>query len=138
MVEEVKMPGLAGNNFNTDELSAEVVVEENKDLTYSGVDGQPAVMEEQSVLNQAAKAVKCTDKNLGKAKKVTTWQTKKGKADLFTPCGDKHEWKQWTEFVKHCNKFRCEREGCGFFKKCWAKCKNIDCKGCHVPGHKRW
>jgi len=31
MVEEVKMPGLAGNNFNA-ELSAEAVVEEYDDL----------------------------------------------------------------------------------------------------------
>ena len=57
---------------------------------------------------------------------------------MATPYGDKHQWKQWTEYVKHCTKYRCEREGCGFFKKCWTKCADIDCKGCHVPAHKRW
>ena len=76
------------------------------------------------------------DKSTGMAGKI--WHTKKGKADLGTPCGDKHEWKQMSEFVKHCRKYRCEREGCGFFKKCWTKCADIDCKGCHVPAHKRW
>ena len=35
-------------------------------------------------------------------------------------------------------KYRCARDGCGFFKKCWLKCDDIDCKGCHVIGHKRW
>ena len=69
---------------------------------------------------------------------ATVPQSKKGKAKLDTPCGDKHEWKQWTDYVKHCKKFRCEREGCGYFKKCWTACENIDCKGCHVPAHKRW
>ena len=52
--------------------------------------------------------------------------------------GDKHHWVQWHQFVKHCRKYRCERESCGFFKKCWTKCEDIDCKGCHVIGHKRW
>ena len=73
-----------------------------------------------------------------KAKEGQTWQAKEGKDRLATSCGDKHQWKQWTEYVKHCKKFRCEREGCGFFKKCWTVCEDIDCKGCHVPGHKRW
>ena len=73
-----------------------------------------------------------------KAKEGLTWKGKSGKPRLCTPCGDKHEWKQWTEYVKHCNKFRCEREGCGYFKKCWAACEDIDCPGCHVPAHKRW
>ena len=74
--------------------------------------------------------------NSGMAGKV--WQAKKGKATLDTPCGDKHEWKQMSEYVKHCKKFRCERDGCGFFKKCWTACEDINCKGCHVIGHKRW
>ena len=72
-----------------------------------------------------------------KAKEGRTWH-KGGRPSLATPCGDKHQWKQWTEYVKHCTKYRCEREGCGFFKKCWTKCADIDCKGCHVPAHKRW
>ena len=21
---------------------------------------------------------------------------------------------------------------------CWTACEDIDCKGCHVPAHKRW
>ena len=77
-------------------------------------------------------------KQVAKAKEGKTWVAKKGQAKLETPCGDKHEWAQWTEFVSHCKKYRCEREGCGFFKKCWTKCKDIDCTGCHVPAHKRW
>ena len=52
--------------------------------------------------------------------------------------GGKHDWKQWHKYVKHCRKYRCERAGCGYFKKCWTKCADIDCKGCHVIGHKRW
>ena len=79
---------------------------------------------------------RCTGK-VPKAQEGYSWQGKKG-AHLATPCGDKHSWKQWTEFVSHCKKYRCEREGCGFFKKCWSKCDDIDCKGCHVPQHKRW
>ena len=59
-------------------------------------------------------------------------------ASWCTNGGDKHEWKQWHEYVKHCRKYRCERQGCGFFKKCWTKCEDINCKGCHVIGHKRW
>ena len=39
------------------------------------------------------------------------------KASWCTHGGDKHDWKQWHEYVKHCRKYRCEREGCGFFKK---------------------
>ena len=73
-----------------------------------------------------------------KAKEGSTWQAKGKQPNLCTPCGEKHEWVQWTEYVKHCKKFRCEREGCGYFKKCWTSCENIDCKGCHVPAHKRW
>ena len=77
-------------------------------------------------------------KQAAKAKEGRTWQTKKAKANLSTPCGNNHDWQQWTEYVKHCRKYRCEREGCGFFKKCWTVCDDIDCKGCHVPAHKRW
>ena len=77
-------------------------------------------------------------KQTAKAKEGRTWESKKGKSMLYTPCGDAHEWKQWTEYVKHCKKFRCEREGCGFFKKCWTSCEDINCIGCHVPAHKRW
>mmetsp|Transcript_15352 Transcript_15352/g.37238 ORF Transcript_15352/g.37238 Transcript_15352/m.37238 type:complete len:90 (+) Transcript_15352:182-451(+) len=73
-----------------------------------------------------------------KAKEGKTWKTRNGKPDLASPCGDTHDWKQWTEYVKHCKKYRCEREGCGFFKKCWTACEDINCKGCHVPAHKRW
>ena len=76
-------------------------------------------------------------KQATKAKERVSFR--KGNA-LFdeTSCGNKHQWVQWTEYVKHCKKYRCEREGCGFFKKCWATCEDIDCKGCHVPAHKRW
>ena len=73
-----------------------------------------------------------------KAKEGRTWQTKGNRPNLGSPCGGKHQWKQWTKHVTHCTKYRCEREGCGFFKKCWKKCEDIDCKGCHVPAHKRW
>lgn len=67
------------------------------------------------------------------------WHAKKGSnPDLSSPCGDKHEWKAMSEYVKHCRKYRCERPGCGFFKKCWTACEDIDCKGCHVIGHKRF
>jgi hypothetical protein len=69
------------------------------------------------------------------------WRAESGKSyghNLQTPCGEKHSWKQMSDFVKHCRKYKCEREGCGFFKKCWTACTDIDCKGCHVPGHKRW
>ena len=73
----------------------------------------------------------------GMAGKV--WTAKKGaKYDLSTPCGEKHDWQQMSDYVKHCKKFKCMREGCGFFKKCWTACENIDCTGCHVPAHKRW
>ena len=68
-------------------------------------------------------------------------EAKHGSEDRGSWCtngGDKHDWKQWHEYVKHCRKYRCKREGCGFFKKCWIKCEDIDCKGCHVIGHKRW
>ena len=77
-------------------------------------------------------------KQATKATEGQSLRGKKGKARLETPCGDKHQWEQWTEYVKHCKKFRCAREGCGFFKKCWTACEDINCKGCHVPAHKRW
>ena len=60
------------------------------------------------------------------------------KSSWCTNGGDKHNWIQWHKFIKHCRKYRCVREGCGFFKKCWTKCDDINCKGCHVIGHKRW
>ena len=78
-----------------------------------------------------------TSKQPAKAEEARTWQTK-GRPNLSSPCGEKHQWKQWTKHITHCTKYRCEREGCGFFKKCWKKCEDIDCKGCHVPAHKRW
>ena len=59
-------------------------------------------------------------------------------SDWCTAGGEKHDWKQWHRYVTHCRKYRCERNGCGFFKKCWTKCVNIDCTGCHVIGHKRF
>jgi hypothetical protein len=78
-------------------------------------------------------------KQVPKAKEGKTWTGKDGKLNLCSPCGDKHEWQQWTEFIKHCKKYRCAREGCGFFKKCWTACEDpTNCKGCHVPAHKRW
>ena len=102
--------------------------------------GHTRAGEEQSVRRCSQGGQKQTlimaDKSTGNAGKI--WQAKKGKVDLGTPCGDKHEWKQMSDYVKHCRKYRCEREGCGFFKKCWTACNDIDCKGCHVPGHKRW
>ena len=64
-------------------------------------------------------------KEAAKSKEGRTWHVKKGKATLYTPCSEKHEWKQWTEYVKHCKKFRCDREGCGFFKKCWTACEAV-------------
>ena len=70
--------------------------------------------------------------------KVVKAKQVEDKASWCTNGGDKHEWKQWHEYVKHCRKYRCERQGCGFFKKCWTKCEDINCKGCHVIGHKRW
>ena len=76
-----------------------------------------------------------------KAAEGRSWVSKGGRRpNLSTPCGEdgKHEWEQWTKYVKHCKKFRCTREGCGFFKKCWVKCTNVECPGCHVPAHKRW
>ena len=48
-------------------------------------------------------------------------EAKHGVEDKGSWCkngGDKHDWKQWHEYVKHCRKYRCKREGCGFFKKC--------------------
>jgi hypothetical protein len=53
--------------------------------------------------------------------------------------GDRHDWQRWHQYTP-VNKYRCGREGCGFFKKCWPKCKDADttCNGCHVIGHKRW
>ena len=54
--------------------------------------------------------------------------------------GKKHDWKRWQSNYTPAAKFKCERKGCGFFKKCWHKCKDKDttCNGCHVVGHKRW
>ena len=74
-----------------------------------------------------------TENNVGEA-----MHRSEDKGSWCTNGGDKHDWKQWHEYVKHCRKYRCKREGCGFFKKCWIKCEDIDCKGCHVIGHKRW
>mmetsp|Transcript_97684 Transcript_97684/g.168418 ORF Transcript_97684/g.168418 Transcript_97684/m.168418 type:complete len:98 (+) Transcript_97684:92-385(+) len=61
------------------------------------------------------------------------------KGNWCTNGGDRHAWKRWHEFTPF-KKYRCERKGCGFFKKCWMKCVDADttCKGCHVIGHKRW
>ena len=76
------------------------------------------------------------DARLGPASQKVWTNNKKG---LSSPCGaGPHEWKQWGEYVKHCKKFYCEREGCGYFKKCWTKCEDINCPGCHVPAHKRF
>ena len=62
--------------------------------------------------------------------------------DRFSWCtsgGDRHDWQRWHQFTP-VKKYRCAREGCGFFKKCWLKCNTSDtsCNGCHVIGHKRW
>ena len=61
------------------------------------------------------------------------------KADWCTNGGVRHDWTQWHKFTP-VKKYRCERGGCGFFKKCWLKCELADttCNGCHVIGHKRW
>ena len=63
--------------------------------------------------------------------------------DTSTWCingGKVHDWKRWRSDYTPTAKFKCERKGCGFFKKCWLKCKHKDttCNGCHVIGHKRW
>ena len=31
------------------------------------------------------------------------------KGSWCTNGGDKHDWKQWHEYVKHCRKYRCKR-----------------------------
>ena len=60
-------------------------------------------------------------------------------ADWCTNGGKRHNWKQWHQYTP-IKKYRCDRAGCGFFKKCWLKCEDADttCNGCHVIGHKRW
>ena len=60
-------------------------------------------------------------------------------AKWCTNGGDLHDWKQWHKYTP-VKKYRCERKGCGFFKKCWKKCTDAEttCNGCHVIGHKRW
>ena len=57
-----------------------------------------------------------------------------------TSGGERHDWRRWRSDFTPVAKFKCEREGCGFFKKCWLKCKDKDttCNGCHVIGHQRW
>ena len=77
-------------------------------------------------------------KKLG-AKTPARHATKAMKADLCTPCGEKHDWKRWHAYTPT-KKYFCDREGCGFFKMCWAKCTQSEtsCNGCHVIGHKRW
>ena len=90
-------------------------------------------------VDDAAKEAKALNQAKVKEVEGKSWETAdRKKPNLHTPCGKKHLWKQWTHYVTHCKKFRCEREGCGFFKKCWAKCEDIDCHGCHVIAHKRW
>ena len=90
-------------------------------------------------IDDVAKEKRASNQTKVKEVEGKSWETRGGKKpNLYTPCGKKHEWKQWTQYVTHCKKFRCEREGCGFFKKCWAKCVDIDCNGCHVIAHKRW
>mmetsp|Transcript_3764 Transcript_3764/g.13177 ORF Transcript_3764/g.13177 Transcript_3764/m.13177 type:complete len:91 (+) Transcript_3764:163-435(+) len=56
-----------------------------------------------------------------------------------TSGGSRHIWERWHEYTP-VKKYRCVREGCGYFKKCWLKCATADttCNGCHVIGHKRW
>ena len=61
-----------------------------------------------------------------------------------TPCGVSaeaacHSWRRWHAYTP-AKKYFCDREGCGYFKKCWPKCAAADttCNGCHVVGHKRW
>ena len=51
-----------------------------------------------------------------------------------------HDWKRWQSNFTPAKKYYCNREGCGYFKKCWKKCDKADttCNGCHVIGHKRW
>ena len=44
-----------------------------------------------------------------KAREGVSWKGKRGKGMLASPCGDEHEWKQWTEYVGHCIKYRCKR-----------------------------
>ena len=57
---------------------------------------------------------------------------------IDSPCGSQHDWTRWMAFTP-AKKFYCNREGCGFFKKCWKQCESSDtCMGCHVPGHRRW
>ena len=53
--------------------------------------------------------------------------------------GPKHDWKRWKSDYTPAAKFKCERKGCGFFKKCWHKCEDKDttCTGCHIIQHKR-
>ena len=60
-------------------------------------------------------------------------------ADWCTSGGKRHNWKRWHQYTP-IKKYRCDRAGCGFFKKCWLKCEdaNTTCNGCHVIGHKRW
>ena len=67
--------------------------------------------------------------------KSNTWD----KATWCTHGGDLHDWQRWHHFTP-VKKFRCQRPGCGFFKKCWLKCESSEttCQGCHVIGHKRW
>ena len=90
-------------------------------------------------IDDVAKEKRASNQTKVKEVEGKSWETREGKKpNLYTPCGKKHLWKQWTQYVTHCKKFRCEREGCGFFKKCWAKCVDIDCNGCHVIAHKRW
>eukprot|EP00605_Chrysophyceae_sp_TOSAG23-4_P001565 GSChrysophyteH1.ASY1.ANO1.1716.1 assembled CDS len=61
-------------------------------------------------------------------------------AQWCTNGGGKHDWQIWDSNYTPTKKYRCAREGCGFFKKCWRKCKDADttCSGCHVIAHKRW
>ena len=53
--------------------------------------------------------------------------------------GESHKWERWQMYTP-AKKYKCIRQGCGFFKKCWQRCELADttCKGCHVIGHKRW
>ena len=61
----------------------------------------------------------------------SNWCTTKG--------GKRHDWKRWHNYTP-VKKYFCARPGCGFFKKCWEKCKDSDtiCNGCHVIGHRRF
>ena len=71
---------------------------------------------------------------------ISTATTILENSNWCTNGGKRHDWKRWRSDFTPVAKYKCEREGCGFFKKCWLKCKDKDttCNGCHIIGHQRW